>query len=471
MLRNTFLLALVISFFGGTISAQSVTVGYAPPAKHAAEFGLSVGYAANYGDIDNRPGFGVGIHYRKALDYLWSVRVEGNYLSLNGENDEQTVEFNTSVASLGVHGIITLNNLRYDGPKKTNIFALFGGGVNSISPDVTSNIVADPDNFTKASVQAGVGFAFKISDKFNVATETMGIRPFGNDNDLVDGFVGNDNDFINYTNVRLNFNIGQREGVKEPLYWASPFEDILRDLAELKARPKFDLTDEDKDGVIDMWDEDTATPSGARVDAKGNALDSDGDGLADYKDKEPFSAPGYTVNGEGVAQIPAPSYISEGDVNKIVAAKIKDYDLTQTKTDAAVNWFLPNVNFASNSYTVGRSEYEKLHQIAKVIKDNTQMNFVVRGFTDQKATEEYNNVLSYKRAAAAIDHLVNTHNVPRNRLILQWGGESQNIVPNNDSAINRRVEIGVAKAGDAEMGRPNGPDAGIGTFKGNKTGY
>ena len=469
MLRNNFLLVIVISLFGGTLTAQNVTVGYAPPAKHAAEFGLAVGYAANYGDIDNRPGFGIGLHYRKALDYLWSVRVEGNFLSLNGETNDQTLEYNTKVLGLGVHGIMTLNNLRYDGPKKTNIYALFGGGINSISPEVTSNTVADPDSYTKASIQAGVGFAFKISDKFNVAIETMGIRPFGKDQDLVDGFAGNDNDFINYTQIRLNFNIGQREGIKQPLYWASPFEDIMRDIAELKARPKFDLTDEDKDGIVDMWDEDTATPAGARVDAKGNVLDSDGDGVADYKDKEPYSAPGYTVNGDGIAQIPEPSYITEGDVNKIVAAKIKDYDLTAA--NAAVNWYLPNINFGNNSYTVARSEYEKLHQIGKVIRDNPQMNFVVRGYTDQVASENYNNVLSYNRAAATVDHLVNTYNIPRNRLILQWGGESENIIPVNKSQINRRVEIGVAKAGETEMGKPAGPDAGVGTFKGNKSGY
>ena len=469
MLRNTFLLALVISFFGGPLTAQSVTVGYAPPTRHAAEFGLSVGYAANYGDIDNRPGFGLGLHYRKAIDYLWSVRVEGNYLSLNGESDDQSVEYSTSIASLGVHGIMTLNNLKYDGPKKTNIYALFGGGVNSISPDVISDDVPDPDSYTKASVQAGLGFAFKINDKFNVAIETMGIRPFGKDQDLIDGWAGNDNDFVNYTHIRFNFNIGKREGVKEPLYWASPFEDILRDIAELKARPKFDLTDEDQDGIVDMWDEDTATPAGARVDAKGNALDSDGDGVPDYKDKEPYSAPGYNVDGSGVAQIPQPDYVTESEVNNIVDAKLKDYDLTAV--NAKVSWFLPNINFGNNSYTIARSEFEDLHQIGRVIKDNPQMRFVVRGYTDKKATEEYNNVLSYNRAAAVIDHLVNSYNIDRSRLILQWGGEADNIIPANNSKVNRRVEIGVAKDGDAEMGRPAGPDAGKGTFRGNKSGY
>ena len=296
----------------------------------------------------------------------------------------------------------------------------------------------------------------------------MGIRPFGKDQDLVDGIAGNDNDFINYTHIRLNFNIGQREGVREPLYWASPFQDIMTDIAELKARPKLDLTDADGDGVVDMWDKDPSTPAGARVDASGTALDSDGDGVADYQDKEPYSPPGYTVNAEGIAQVPEPDYVTEADVNRIIDAKLKDYDLTAAA--AKVNWFLPIVNFNNNSYAVKRSEFEKLYQIARVIADNPRMNFVVKGYTDQNASERYNNVLSYNRAAAAIDHLVNNHNIARNRLILQWGGETNNIIPARKSLINRRVEFSVAKAGDAEMGRPEGPDAGVGTFRGNKAG-
>ena len=165
MLKNNLLLALVSCFFVITLSAQSVTVGYAPPVKHASELGLHVGYAASYGDVDNKPGFGVGIHFRKAIDYLWSVRVDGKFLSLNGEDDRNTIEYKTSVAALSAQGIITLNNLKYDGPKKTNIYAFFGGGVGSFSPDVTSSVAADPDSYTKATLEAGLGFAFKINEK------------------------------------------------------------------------------------------------------------------------------------------------------------------------------------------------------------------------------------------------------------------------------------------------------------------
>ena len=41
-------------------------------------------------------------------------------------------------------------------------------------------------------------------------------------------------------------------------------------------------------------------------------MDSDMDKVADYMDKEPHSPPGYTVNKDGVAQVPKP--ITEGDV-------------------------------------------------------------------------------------------------------------------------------------------------------------
>ena len=217
-----------------------------------------------------------------------------------------------------------------------------------------------------------------------------------------------------------------------------------------------------------MWDKDTSTPPNARVDAKGVALDSDSDGVVDYLDKEPHSAPGYPTSSDGVAQVPKPDYINKNQVEQLVDAKIKDYDLT---TNTRVNWFLPNINFGSGSYSVSRAEYEKLYQIAKVIQDNPQMNFVVKGFTDKSASDKYNNVLSFNRAASTIDHLVNTYNIPRSRLILQREGESENIVPaNNGNKINRRVEIAVAKAGEVEMEKPGNSDTN-GNFRGNKTGY
>ncbi len=66
-------------------------------------------------------------------------------------------------------------------------------------------------------------------------------------------------------------------------------------LLNLKQRPKFDLTDSDGDGVIDMTDQEINTAAGCPVDTRGITLDSDGDGVVDCKDEEPYSPPGYEV--------------------------------------------------------------------------------------------------------------------------------------------------------------------------------
>ena len=70
-----------------------------------------------------------------------------------------------------------------------------------------------------------------------------------------------------------------------------------------------------------MLDEELDTPEGFAVDTKGVQLDSDGDGVSDGNDKEPYSPPGYNVDAEGIAQVPAPDYTNVDDVNRIVDEK------------------------------------------------------------------------------------------------------------------------------------------------------
>jgi outer membrane protein OmpA-like peptidoglycan-associated protein len=180
-------------------------------------------------------------------------------------------------------------------------------------------------------------------------------------------------------------------------------------------------------------------------------------------DKEPFSPPGYTVNKDGVAQVPKP--ITESDVNRIVDAKIA---AIKFPTPSANEWFLPNINFGDNRFDVRHTEYEKLYQVATVLKNNPSLKVVAVGHTDDRGSEGYNAVLSYNRAKAAIETLVSQYGVSRDRIILNWAGETTNLVPEKGSSLmNRRVEFRVAK-GETEMARPEGKEAGKGSFKGNK---
>lgn len=113
---------------------------------------------------------------------------------------------------------------------------------------------------------------------------------------------------------------------------------------QLENRSTIDLTDSDGDGIIDLMDQQKNTLAGCPVDTRGVILDSDNDGVADCKDKEPYTPSGYvgTVDADGVSNIPTPDYITEGDVNRIVDAKMAGI---KTTTATAIGSELDKLTF------------------------------------------------------------------------------------------------------------------------------
>ncbi|MBL7825337.1 MAG: OmpA family protein, partial [Saprospiraceae bacterium] len=326
---------------------------------------------------------------------------------------------------------------------------------------------------TAMTYEVGAGLAFRVNSKFNVGVEYTFTQLFGDKADALDSDenVGANSttfrDAFHFPHLSLNFNLGGKDkngnAKSEPLYWANPLALTADAITALEARPVYDPTDTDGDGIIDAIDDEDNSPAGARVTTKGVTLDSDMDKVPDYKDKEPYSPPGYPVNADGVAQVP--KAITEADVNRIVDAKIAAIKLPTPKP---TEWFLPNINFSDNNFTVRSSEFEKLYYVATVLKNNPDLKVVAVGHTDARGSEGYNNVLSYNRAKSAIESLVNQFGVSRDRVVLNWAGEGSKLDPTaTASGINRRVEFRVAK-GETEMARPEGKEAGKGSFKGNK---
>jgi outer membrane protein OmpA-like peptidoglycan-associated protein len=317
----------------------------------------------------------------------------------------------------------------------------------------------------------GLGLSRKLSKRLNLGLEH---RILLTDSDLYDGFEDRNatsettsNDIPQYTSLRLGINLGNFEKRVEPLYWVNPLDGAFNDVAELKQRPKFDLTDSDGDGVIDMTDQEVNTPAGCPVDTRGVTLDSDGDGVVDCKDQEPYSPPGYTVDTKGVAQIPK-DYLTEDET----------VDLINQRTAAMeqnLNWFLPMIHFDLDKYYIKPEFYGALHNVAAVMKSHPDLKVVATGFADNRSADDYNNVLSYNRANEAINYLVNNYNLPRSRFILNYHGEDQPLAKDvKDKAdlpireefkqyINRRVEFRVADKTDTDMSRPAGPEAGENT--------
>ena len=483
--------ALTLSYAQDATTDMSSSGGTQYTPDYKGEVGLKLGVSAITGDFGVSPSWGVGAHYRHALDYIFSLRFGAYYQQPRGEERTSPVttvggiqfnDFQTALFGANAEILVSLNNMRWTrkaGEKKVDLYA--GGGVGFINVDVTGieangNEISELlDNYSRgnntASLLGSLGIAFKLTENVNLAVDYQAILPFGGLSDLLDGY---DNlgatrttfrDVAHFGGLSLNFNIGGDDGATEPLYWTNPMDQVISDISELKARPVFDLTDTDGDGIIDMIDQEKDSPAGAAVDTRGVTLDSDGDGIADYQDKEPYSPPGYSVDGEGKAQIPNPGYVTEGDVNRMIDAKLANFKGGGTLSD----WFLPMIHFNNDSYSIRQADYGHMANIAYVLKSNPGTRLVVDGFADKTASDRYNAVLSYNRAKSAIDFLTNVHGISPDRLVLNYDGEENVLVPTNGSSfMNRRVEFKIAKGGETSMGRPEGPNAGRGTFGGTR---
>jgi OOP family OmpA-OmpF porin len=500
-LSKLFTLIFILVSYAGFAQNESVASlsGVQATPKDGTEFGIHGGYFFSQGDLAINPGFGGGLHFRKALDYLFSLRLEGFYGQANGStidkdgnsightaifdnpnNPARIYSYSTTYISGGLQGVMSLNNLRWDsGLRKINTYFFAGASATHVTTALTaedgSGLTAEDVYLAGrkvgnvvGAVDGGVGIGIKFSPKVNMAFEYKASTVFGKRSDLLDAFNDESKmrDIANYANIRLNFNLTKKGKLSEPLYWVNPMEVIIEDVAALKKRPELDLTDSDDDGVIDMLDQDNETPEGVVVDAKGVPVDSDSDGVPDYKDAERFSDGNVAVNGEGVSERGERSkeFITRDEVTEMIN---NNNTVNNVESGNFAGWFLPSINFNEDSYKVRAVDYSKLSSIATVLNKNPNLKVVVKGYTDKTAGPSYNEVLSYKRANAAIDHIVEKYGVDRSRFILQYGGEEEALVPVDGSSFaNRRVTFTVAESSDTEMAAPSG--AGSSNYKGKK---
>ena len=104
---------------------------------------------------------------------------------------------------------------------------------------------------------------------------------------------------------------------------------------------------------------------------------------------------------------------------------------------------MPDVLFDTNKYTLKPGARESLARIAGIILAYPDLRLEIEGHTDSTGTEEYNQVLSEKRAGSVRDYLVDK-GVGVNTMIARGLGESDPVAANDTSAgrkLNRRVEL------------------------------
>lgn len=256
----------------------------------------------------------------------------------------------------------------------------------------------------KPSVTGGLGIAFRVSPRMNIALED---RVIYNGSDLLDGVrwaeqgdLTPDKDFYNYLTLGVNFNIGNKSRRVEPLYWLNALNYAY---GELRRVPEIILPDADGDGVTDQFDQEQ-TPAGCPVDTHGVSLDTDGDGVPDCKDKE-LITPTYCqpVDADGVGKCPCP----EGCAPAVPEC-------------AALLGALPSVHFAPNSNKLSSDAAAALSNVAARLKANPNCKVVVVGYC---AATKRQQQLSWDHVNKVISHLVEKEGVSSDRFIFSSGQE------------------------------------------------
>lgn len=482
MMKQSTLVAGLVLFFSTFVVGQNAdpaATSTVSTPKDMWEVGLGGGAMFIAGDLTPRPGFGGGIHIRKALDYVFSIR--GDFLYGTTEGDKLSSGFLRTASTEWMSGtgyaVFSLNSLRWDKPvRKTNFYVMIGGGMNSFE---TNYEIEYPPRFRMINrewaphLAGGGGISLRLSSRLNIGVETQAFTVFGSRADRLDGInvesgapteTNSDRtlfrDILSYSALNINFNIGNKSSTSEPLYWINPLDVVLKDINEIKQRPQVTFEDSDGDGVLDALDQEQNTPANAIVDTRGRTLDSDRDGVPDHLDREPFYTPRdeEIVDEEGVVINPSGRTgsgggVTEDRVREIIDEALQQRGLNDSRT-STTEWFLPMVHFNVGDYTIKYSDYGNLASIARLMKSDVNTRLVVTGFTDATGNEQFNKELSYQRAQAVIDHMVNTHGIGRGRFVLQWKGSQENLVPKTSTYMNRRVEFRIAGPGDYEMDPP-----------------
>jgi outer membrane protein OmpA-like peptidoglycan-associated protein len=117
-----------------------------------------------------------------------------------------------------------------------------------------------------------------------------------------------------------------------------------------------------------------------------------------------------------------------------VVANIDDFDVASEKV----------VYFALNQDKLSDEAVTTLDEVAGALPNGKRFFFAIEGFTDSTGTDDYNLVLSRRRAERVVNYLVAKHNVPVFKIYNIGLGKERPAEEGNTRearAKNRRVEI------------------------------
>ena len=108
-----------------------------------------------------------------------------------------------------------------------------------------------------------------------------------------------------------------------------------------------------------------------------------------------------------------------------------------------------NIYFNFNKWNIKPESTLALNKIVDVLHANPEIKIEINAHTDNVGKRSYNQRLSEKRAASAMNYIINK-GINANRLVSRGFGESQPLIDCDDCTkkqdqINRRIEFVLVK--------------------------
>jgi len=140
-------------------------------------------------------------------------------------------------------------------------------------------------------------------------------------------------------------------------------------------------------------------------------------------------------------------YLEDCTSVQIADTLVNPEDLILSKLSVKKSYSVDNIYYDFNKYAIKEKAKTKLDHLVRLLKEST-IQIELSSHTDSKGSEQYNIILSQKRAEAAMDYIV-SQGIDASRIIAKGYGESQLInecvdgieCSEADHQMNRRTEF------------------------------
>jgi len=298
------------------------------------------------------------------------------------------VDYDASAGDTSITRVLLNGVYSFDAFNAITPFVKAGAGYEFVGNEV--------QNYNESGfvVDAGAGIKFPITDAWALKAEAIYLAKIDNKHNTTA-----DNNLIGLVGLTYSFGAVEKPAPKE-----EPV--IVEEVAVIAVVAE---KDSDGDGVYDALDKCPDTPAGSTVGADGCpiSMDDDQDGVTNDKDLCPNTPMGEKVDSNGCP--------------------------------ISVNL---HINFANDSAVIPAEANPLLDKYATFLKNNTNYSAKIVGYTDDRASMEYNKKLSLRRAQAVVDALVKRGVNPAQLSAIGMG--ELNPIASNDTAEgrakNRRIE-------------------------------